>query len=113
MPKISKQTLSSVISPIIATIIWNLGVVYFFITSDQQLFNDFVRNFGLRGSWNLFNLDLQATINGSLKTYTYHNGPLILFLTCVIGNIFLSAFYITKTYRAKEKSSILPPPPQN
>lgn len=89
-------------APIIWTILWNLGIVYFFITMDKQLFEVFVNDFGLTGSWNLFTLNMHAEINGVTKTYPYINGTLCIFLLCVIGNIALSAFYLSRLYRAKE-----------
>lgn len=98
------------IYPIIGMIFWNLMIVYFFINMDKQLFNDFVSDFGLKGSWNLFTLNMQANINGTLKTYPYSNGTLYLFLMCVIGNIALSAINLARIYRANQKSPILPPP---
>jgi hypothetical protein len=113
MAKISKQALKQVISPVLFTIFWNLLVIYLFVNSDKELFNDFVNDFGLNGNWNLFTLDMHANINGTLKTYPYINGNLLIFLMCAIGNIFLSAIYMARIYRANQKLSIPPPPPQN
>jgi hypothetical protein len=100
-PKKYKQ----VISPILYTVIWNLMGVAFFINSDRQLFEDFVHDFGLSGSWNLFTLNMQANIGGTVKTYPYFNATFDIFLMCVVGNIVLSAVYLTRIYRDKERAS--------
>jgi hypothetical protein len=105
-----------VINPMLFTVIWNLMVVGFFILMDRQLFEDFVQNFGLSGSWSLFTLNMQANIGGTVKTYPYFNATFGIFLLCVVGNIVLSAVYLTRIYRDKEGASQQipqsPPPPE-
>ena len=106
------QKYKQVINPILFLVIWNLGVVVSFINMDKQLFEDFVRDFGLGGSWSLFTLNMHANIGGTVKTYPYLNSTFLIFLTCVVGNIVLSAVYLTRIYRDKERlSQQIPPSP--
>jgi hypothetical protein len=77
---------------------------------DKQLFNDFVHDYGLTGTWSLFTLNMHANINGNILTYPYINSHIVNFLLCVIGNLVLSAIFMTRIYRANEKQSIPPPP---
>jgi hypothetical protein len=104
------QKYKLLIAPIIYTVIWNLGVVYFFLTMDKDLFNTFVSDFGLTGTWSLFTLNMHANISGTVKTYPYINSHVVFFLMCVVGNIFLSAVYMIRIYRNADKLSIPPPP---
>ncbi len=105
-----------VIIPILSTVIVNLLIVNLFIDMDKQLFEGFVSDFGLSGSWSLFILNMQANIDGTIKTYPYINGTFVIVLFCVAGNIILSAVYLARSYRDKEKlfqeTQIPPPPPQ-
>jgi hypothetical protein len=106
--RLTKRARDYLISPILILIFWNIGVVYSFITMDKQLFEDFVSDFGLSGSWSLFTLNMHANINGTIRTYPYTNSTFTIFLMCVFGNIFLTAVYMTRLYMNKEKSSIPP-----
>jgi hypothetical protein len=106
----TKQIFNKLIYSIVATILWNLLVVYYFISSDQQLFGDFVRDFGLKGSWNLFTLNMQGTLNnGTIKTFPFTNGPLLIFSLCVIGNITISTINIVRMYNSAKTSTRLIP----
>jgi hypothetical protein len=98
------------INPLIGTIIWNVGLIYLFISMDQQLFGDFVRDYGLNGSWSLFTLNMHANIGGTIKTYPYINSTFTIFLMCVLGNIALSAVNMARIYKANKEPSIPPPP---
>lgn len=105
---ITKQILNKLIYPIVLTIILNLMFTFLFISNDQQLFSDF-RDFGLKGSWNFFTLNLQGTLSdGTIKTFYFMNNTLDVFLIVVIGNIFLSSFNMVKIYRDKKNLSIPP-----
>jgi hypothetical protein len=105
----TKQISNKLIFPIVTTILWNLLVVYYFISFDQQLFGDFVRDFGLKGSWNLFTLNMQGTLNnGTIKTYPFTNGPLLVFSLCVIGNIIISTVNMVRLYKYAKTSTNSP-----
>jgi hypothetical protein len=105
MIKQQPQKYKLVIMPILSTVILNLFMVTLFVQMDRQLFQDFVNDFGLSGSWSLFTLTMHANINGIVKTYPYANSTITLLLLCVAGNISLSAVYLTRAYRDKEKTS--------
>jgi len=105
MPKISKQALKFLIYPIIGLIFINALGVSLFLLEYQNQFDEFV-SFGLNGTYNLFTIEHQATLyNGEIKTFTFINGPLLLFVLIILGNLFLSALYLRRLYKEKSLPS--------
>jgi hypothetical protein len=104
MPKISKQALKFVIYPMVGLIFINALGISLFLMEYQNQFDEFV-SFGLNGTYNVFTIEHQATLyNGEMKTFTFINGTLLLFILMILGNLFLSALYLRRLY--KEKSLI-------
>jgi len=99
------QKYKEVIIPVLSTVILNLMIIVLFVITDRQVFGDFVSDYGLRGSWGLFTLNMKANINGSVQTLPYLNSNFLFLLLCVAVNIFTTATYLTRNYRDREKSS--------
>jgi hypothetical protein len=105
MPKISKQGLKFVIYPIVGLIFINALGISLFLMEYQNQFDEFV-SFGLNGTYNSFTIEHQATLsNGDIKTFSFINGPLLLFIWIILGNLFLSALYLRRLYKEKSLTS--------
>ena len=85
-----------------AMLITNAFGIIFVIQDDQGFWNSMFRDYGLKGTWQLFTLNLQSP--DGLKL-TWLNGELLFFVTFAILNIFFAYQIFNRTKQAFEKDT--------
>lgn len=93
MPKITNNVRILLIAPLLTVILLNLLSVFLFMNDEKLLFNIF-GDFGLRGSWNLFTLNLYQNINGTLKSYAFANTTFDDFLMFTLFNVCMFGIFM-------------------
>jgi hypothetical protein len=92
MPKISKQAIKLLIIPMLGLLFFNALGFSLFLMQYQNQFDEFV-SFGLNGTYNVFTIEHQATLyDGEMKTFTFINGTLLLFVLMILGISFYQLF---------------------
>jgi hypothetical protein len=71
-------------NPILFMLLFIVIPTIIFAVMDEKYWATLSSDFGLKNSWHLLTVDLQAIHNNQVYTYTYPNSPFLLYLFTVI-----------------------------